>query len=178
MEFAILGRGGGNALVVMVSRYERNVGDGWTPERDAELKRLWNLGWTASKIGEKMGCTRNAVIGRSRRMGLVRRRNPTIKTENPSPESLRKRHQRKEGKHAHKVNLKATNPLKVKTAVVAAPAPKATQAVPRAVGGGSCQWTDSDRAPWVFCDQAAVEARPYCEAHCARAYAGFGKGAE
>lgn len=43
----------------------------WTLDRDAELTRLWNQGYTASQIAVQMGgATRNAVIGRARRIKL------------------------------------------------------------------------------------------------------------
>lgn len=44
----------------------------WTPERDAELRRLREmkppLGYNA--IGARLGCTRNAAIGRAHRIGV------------------------------------------------------------------------------------------------------------
>jgi hypothetical protein len=39
----------------------------WSPEQDAELKRLWPDA-SASQIAKKMGTTRNAVIGRIHRL--------------------------------------------------------------------------------------------------------------
>jgi GcrA cell cycle regulator len=42
----------------------------WTPQRDDLLERLWKRdGLTYTAIGEQLGCSRNAVIGRVARLG-------------------------------------------------------------------------------------------------------------
>ena len=44
----------------------------WTPSRDQRLRRYQASGHSAAEIGKKLGATRNAVIGRSRRLrGIV-----------------------------------------------------------------------------------------------------------
>jgi GcrA cell cycle regulator len=48
----------------------------WTPERVAELTRLWATGLSASEIGRKLGITKNAVVGKVRRLDLAMRRQP------------------------------------------------------------------------------------------------------
>ncbi len=45
----------------------------WTPERMDELSRLWPTRLTAAQIGQHMGCTKMAVIGKANRMGLTPR---------------------------------------------------------------------------------------------------------
>ena len=45
----------------------------WTPERIAELTRLWEEGVTTAEIGRRIGVTKNAVIGKVHRIGLVPR---------------------------------------------------------------------------------------------------------
>ena len=42
----------------------------WTPEQEAELRRLWDTGDSAARIGGIMGITRNAVLGKAHRMEL------------------------------------------------------------------------------------------------------------
>jgi hypothetical protein len=44
------------------------AGSFWTPERDARLQRLEAEGLSGAKIAERLGTTRNAVIGRSSRL--------------------------------------------------------------------------------------------------------------
>ncbi|MEY3131189.1 MAG: hypothetical protein RL704_41 [Pseudomonadota bacterium] len=48
---------------------------GWTPEKTEQLKKLWNEGHTASQIAGMLGdgISRNAVIGKSHRLGLAGR---------------------------------------------------------------------------------------------------------
>lgn len=43
----------------------------WTEERDNVLKRRWKDGDSAGDIARGMRCTRNAVIGRLGRLGLL-----------------------------------------------------------------------------------------------------------
>lgn len=49
----------------------------WTDEMDATLKELWQSGMRALLIGNVMGKTKNAVIGRAHRVGCPRRENKT-----------------------------------------------------------------------------------------------------
>lgn len=46
----------------------------WTPERTAALITLWTHGVSASKIGARLGVTKNAVIGKAFRLQLPKRR--------------------------------------------------------------------------------------------------------
>lgn len=45
----------------------------WTPERIAALIALWEEGLTTSVIGERLGITKNAVVGKVHRLGLPKR---------------------------------------------------------------------------------------------------------
>ena len=42
----------------------------WTPERIAEVTRLWSEGLTTAEIGKMVGVTKNAVVGKAHRLGL------------------------------------------------------------------------------------------------------------
>jgi len=48
----------------------------WTAERVKELTRLWATGLSASEIGRRLGITKNAVVGKVRRLNLAMRRTP------------------------------------------------------------------------------------------------------
>ena len=48
----------------------------WTPEQISELRRLWAEGLSTARIGREIGVSKNAVIGRARRMKLPRRQDP------------------------------------------------------------------------------------------------------
>lgn len=48
----------------------------WTEERDAQLTADWAAGFTTSEIGERMGISKNSVIGRAHRLRLPSRGSP------------------------------------------------------------------------------------------------------
>jgi hypothetical protein len=43
----------------------------WTAKRVAELKRRWKKNERASVIGREFGCSRNAILGKLHRLGLL-----------------------------------------------------------------------------------------------------------
>jgi len=53
----------------------------WTPERIEQLTLLWDEGITTAEIGRRIGVTKNAVIGKVHRLGLV----PRVITQRPAP---------------------------------------------------------------------------------------------
>ncbi|MBV8779471.1 MAG: global cell cycle regulator GcrA-like protein [Alphaproteobacteria bacterium] len=53
----------------------------WTPERIEQLTLLWDEGVTTAEIGRRIGVTKNAVIGKVHRLGLV----PRVITQKPPP---------------------------------------------------------------------------------------------
>ena len=50
----------------------------WTTERVDQLTKLWGTGLSASEIGRKLGITKNAVVGKVRRLNLAMRRAPAV----------------------------------------------------------------------------------------------------
>ena len=61
----------------------------WTPERIAELERLWATGATTAEIGRKLNVSKNAVVGKTHRLRLPGRPSPikrdAFKAPSPSP---------------------------------------------------------------------------------------------
>ncbi len=59
----------------------------WTDEQIELLKTMWGQGKPASEIALMLGCniTRNAVIGKSHRLGLTGRASPIKKRMNKGP---------------------------------------------------------------------------------------------
>ena len=49
---------------------------GWTEERLAKLRELWDKKLSITKIGEELGVSRNAVAGKAHRLGLEKRQSP------------------------------------------------------------------------------------------------------
>jgi hypothetical protein len=69
----------------------------WTPEQNDEFRRLWAEGKSATVIAEIFGTTRNAVLGKRKRMGLphretlesgIRPRGPDTKPRAPKMERI------------------------------------------------------------------------------------------
>jgi len=48
----------------------------WTPIRIAALIALWEEGLPTSEIGRRLNVTKNAVVGKVHRLGLVKRQSP------------------------------------------------------------------------------------------------------
>ena len=63
----------------------------WTPERVAELERLWATGATTAEIGRMLNVSKNAVVGKTHRLGLPGRPSPikrvAVKAPSPPPPS-------------------------------------------------------------------------------------------
>lgn len=55
----------------------------WTPERTAELVRLWAEGVTTAEIGRRLCVSKNAVIGKVHRVGLTPRNNSSKRFSPP-----------------------------------------------------------------------------------------------
>ncbi len=68
--------------------------DFWTPERKAELRKLWDDGLSTREIGRRMGITKNAAIGKAHRLGLkarpnrVRKRGAPMRPKAGKPEPM------------------------------------------------------------------------------------------
>jgi hypothetical protein len=46
----------------------------WSDEKETTLKQMWEGGFSASVIGNELGYSRNAIIGKAHRLGLLARR--------------------------------------------------------------------------------------------------------
>ncbi len=53
----------------------------WTPERIAELQRLWAAGMPTAEIGRHLEVSKNAVVGKAHRLGLAARPSPIKRSE-------------------------------------------------------------------------------------------------
>ena len=154
----------------------------WTPDLIKELKRLWNKGLTTVEIGNRIGMSKNAVVGKAHRLGLEGR---------PSPI---KRDKKKE--HVTRVTVKKTPVAPKQKAVessILPPEPvfeaepivetivpkkrkhKGVQLVD--LKPNSCRWPEGDpKDPdFCFCGQECAPGKIYCEEHCAVAYSGVFK---
>ena len=123
----------------------------WTEERVDDLRRLWDAGYSASAIGKQIGMSKNAVIGKAHRLGLRARPSP-IRRSAPKPIL------------AGRIRLEEPR---------SEPAPPPPPVRPRRIARGStCLWPIGDPGDddFRFCNEPVVEGKPYCAAHCAKAY--------
>ncbi|HSR71027.1 MAG TPA: GcrA family cell cycle regulator [Kiloniellales bacterium] len=138
----------------------------WTDERVAELSRLWTSGYSASAIGKILGVSKNAVVGKAHRMRLQSRPSP-IRRDQRAP--VRRR-------VPMPARTLGTRPYPVSEPAEPVEAPKpepAPHLAARRDGRGpNCLWPigDPGEPDFHFCEAPAVEGKPYCPTHCARAY--------
>jgi GcrA cell cycle regulator len=128
-------------------------GADWTVERKALVRRLWERGYTATQIANRLdiAVTRNAVIGLAHRNRWGHGMRQEDKPRKPSPR-----------KHA-------TRPLPRS-------APEPRQPVP-AEGltifdllDHHCRWPNGEQPPFQYCGHDKVDGSPYCAAHHRKAY--------
>lgn len=126
----------------------------WTLERDKILRDLWLGSMTAALIGEQLGVTGCAVIGRARRLDL--------------PKRLNGHTYRQAGKPAG--TSRKPEPVRVRA--------KAERAVRRASGEAiendtiGCQWIDGEPvANAARCGAARIIRRGHVHSWCAHHYA-------
>ena len=60
----------------------------WTPERTEALVKLWEQGLPTAEIGQRLGVTKNAVIGKVHRLGLPKRQSPIKGTAKPKKKKV------------------------------------------------------------------------------------------
>jgi GcrA cell cycle regulator len=150
----------------------------WTDHRVSSLKQLWADGLSASAIaGQLGGVTRNAVIGKVRRLGLAAR--ATTSRRRASPPAT----------HPWHCNTVATprrrtpraSPLRT---LLSAPAaldamlddelliPPAERKSIDTLTPTSCRWPigDPKRPDFHFCGRTKLANFPYCQLHARRAF--------
>lgn len=155
----------------------------WTGYAIARLERLWNAGVSTEQIGQDLGCTKNAAIGKARRLGLEPRLSPIIRDGRIPKDSAPRGPGRATRQQAARLptiasvvprvadlNEKRAAQLDrygVSAQVVRVDAP------PVKIGASKgCCWPmwGNERPTGVFCDAPARMGKPYCAGHCAIAY--------
>ena len=117
----------------------------WTDDKIKNLKKLWLKGATTAEIAKKLGLSKNSIIGKVHRLNLENRPSPIKKA---APVKKTKKIERK----PERIGIMD---LKLNT----------------------CRWPIGDPmdADFHFCGKNTVMGKPYCEEHCAMAYAGSSK---
>ena len=123
----------------------------WTTDRIKTLMALWAEGVSTLEIGRRLGVTKNSVVGKVHRLGLPKRQSPI----SSSPRTPRA--------------SKPTPPIKIRPQTVPVTAEMVKM---EELTTGMCKWPEGepDQEDFRFCGQPAIEGKPYCAVHCARAY--------
>lgn len=133
----------------------------WSPERIADLTKLWNEGLATSEIGKRLGISKNAVVGKAHRLHLSARPSPIrrvmMRSALPRP----------------------PRPIAEPRAMMAAVAhdvarPHSPPQPERVVelSNQTCKWPigHPNETGFHFCGERAIVGKPYCQSHTAIAY--------
>jgi GcrA cell cycle regulator len=171
----------------------------WTPERMQTAKAMWIAGRSATEIANHLGgLTRNAVIGKVHRMGLMRSER-TARKAPAAPKRIKEAKlasapKRKKSGAGPMGSLEGHRPNVIKGVQGAQPSQKVVpiesaikarlRAAESANAGarrvpimelerGQCRWPVNDAArgdEHLFCGAPAIPGKSYCAAHAAIAY--------
>lgn len=138
----------------------------WTPERIETLKTLWLAGNSGAQIAAEIGgVSRNAVIGKVARLGLLKaerkggfRMPPRVRK--PRPRKLRA---------AAKVPQWRTASV---ATVLASTLPVCIPCSLMELSSKTCRWPygDPGTANFYFCGALPEDDKPYCTPHCVESY--------
>ncbi len=168
----------------------------WTNERVEILRRLLNEGLTASQIAKELGgVTRNAVIGKTHRLGLSNRSDTSNDTPETPVESAKAPETQEPAKDETSEASTNGSAVPLRKTIVPAdqplpPQPSANEVSAEALANvrevelkarkigllelteRTCKWPIGDPATndFWFCGLNAKPGKPYCEAHVAVAF--------
>jgi len=145
----------------------------WSVEREEYLERLWGDGYSGAEIAERLcGATRNAVIGKVRRLGLpgrkARMRSPRRKKKHCSlPAPARRLRWRKAPSRNPVAGLTKAERLAL---LSQAPTPLLIGVL--TLRDGMCRWPvgEPKQPGFGFCGHSQVPGMSYCGHHARVAY--------
>jgi GcrA cell cycle regulator len=120
-----------------------------------------SMSMIAAKLNEEFGLhlTRNSIVGRCHRLRLPARPTPIIPRKKPGPKPMR--------------IVKVDTPIIPEIAVAPPSEARVAGLTIYQTGYDDCKWPVSDDNRGItefYCGAPAIEGRPYCGAHCRRAY--------
>ena len=143
---------------------------GWTDERVEIAKQLRREGWSCSRIGARLGVSRNAVIGKLHREGFA----GTMKPLKRSSKTHASRNSRAKIKPWGSFERKSAKVFQAEPFV---PGPELVVPMDERKGildlqENDCRWpiNDPQAVDFHFCNKQKVPGLPYCEHHCRRAF--------
>jgi GcrA cell cycle regulator len=156
----------------------------WNDETIAKLTKLWEEGFSASLIGEQMGITRNAVIGKVCRLGLptpegIKERKPhplagkgngSRKPRVPKVKMLPRIKWTRESIRVVRANGNSDAMRLVKSVISNPPDLRCVEINPLHLSiydlaATSCRHPYGDTAPFSFCGHRTLEGHSYCPDH-------------
>ena len=152
----------------------------WNDERVEILKSRWAENWTASAIAGLIGCSRNAVIGKARRLGLpesIHRSGRPVATGAKIVKRTRAAASARGGNRTMRVRSAPLAPYQPLIELpVAKDEPVSRQIALADLKAGECGWIAGEDG--CCCGHAIAQmfargrrmASPYCAFHSARAY--------
>ncbi len=157
----------------------------WTDARIRYVQRRWSRGASAAGIARELGGSpsRDAVLGMIRRLGLVgaaATRNPRTTRKHSHRGRLHvhslastpvRTHERRDPNSAYPPWVINAQPY-AENPAVDANIPRAQRRALLDLDSHTCRWPIGDpaHAGFLFCGGEPVVGKPYCAAHCARAY--------
>lgn len=165
----------------------------WTDANIAKLRELMAAGHTTRTAGLALGCPKNAVVGKTRRLGIKSIHSNGRDKKAPKPPDAPKKvaTQKPAAQHGTLPPLPSIsaapfrmspppiirrfNPGRRLPPVIPAAAPEAEPAAPvvfKPRRPGACCWPmwGTVKPTHVYCDADTVLGRVYCEKHCGMAY--------
>jgi GcrA cell cycle regulator len=148
----------------------------WTAERVALLRARWSQGASALQISRELGAeiSRNSVLGKIHRLGIA--------TLSPfgggrgKRFANRKKHRAAGGKRERPQRplpawVAAAEPY-IDNPLVDADIPRSQRCSLLELSRATCRWPvgDPGGSDFFYCGAAPFADKPYCAAHCARAY--------
>lgn len=153
----------------------------WTEDERQELRDLWSAGHSTNAIALRLGRSKNSVVSQVHGLELDGRPSPIRRRKSSTALAAQKPVKRPTLPALPSVAapVPAVVPVQVTPKVVAPvvqPAPTPVVAAPpspfvsRRVA--ECCWPigEPGTKSFRYCDDTAVPGRPYCRAHCDRAY--------
>lgn len=157
----------------------------WTDDLFEEAAAMWRAGDTAKEIAAKIGCpSRNAVIGKLHRKGLMGEHKPKPTKPRPAPAPASAPKAPKIPKEAALATRKKSAAAEDRdVATITGEATEATDLAPPECRPDKpltlvdlkpehCRWPFGrpGTPEFFFCGNEAVVGRPYCAGHCRASY--------
>lgn len=157
----------------------------WSADKIAQLTQLWAAGLSGTEIGQRLGTTKSAVVGKVHRLNLPGRPSPIRRRYALSPTELARRDAESKQRSAERNQRDIEKSARRQRArVESAPPgeavrPMSTDAESRraayaaaGTNGKGCSWPigHPGEPDYHYCTNKAVIGKPWCADHCVIGY--------